>query len=374
MANLITLQDGVVAVVAPVNANFTALNTEVRGVAAGGTGNSSMTVGGVLVGNGTNPVLVTAAGAAHSVLTVPAGGGTPQFVVPQTSDYNYTFNGNLEIWGGGVSALPTGWSQSNFTAPTRYTANPVIGAACVQLSYPGANVQALFYQDIATIYPPVSYWVGRTITFGAWLFAQEGNTVFVGITDDVNTTYSSVFVPDDNAWHFLTVTHTVAGGALRVLPVVSALGPTATTIFIDGLTVVDGSGCTGFTSSGWQGRKAIMQFTTGITAFAPPANYGMACGANVLAVGVPFRGVARNLTVWAVGAPAAGKSDTLQMDGVSTALQAVWAGGGGNIQATDYTHETIVTKGRPLTIRTDDVAANNYRTASIEVEEIPQGI
>jgi hypothetical protein len=45
----------------------------------GGTGATSFTLNGVLIGNATSAFLVTAAGAANEVLRVPAAGGTPAF-------------------------------------------------------------------------------------------------------------------------------------------------------------------------------------------------------------------------------------------------------------------------------------------------------
>ena len=48
-------------------------------VPSGGTGHSSLTTNGVLLGAGTAPVTVTAAGAANEVLRVPAAGGAPAF-------------------------------------------------------------------------------------------------------------------------------------------------------------------------------------------------------------------------------------------------------------------------------------------------------
>ena len=49
------------------------------GVANGGTGDTNLTLNGVLLGNNTGNVVTTAAGAAYQSFTVPVGGGTPSF-------------------------------------------------------------------------------------------------------------------------------------------------------------------------------------------------------------------------------------------------------------------------------------------------------
>ena len=83
MATLITLVDNTVPVAADFNTNFTNLNTELRPPTTGGTGLSSATLNGVLVGNATAAMTVTSSGAANQVLAVPApaalssGGGRP---------------------------------------------------------------------------------------------------------------------------------------------------------------------------------------------------------------------------------------------------------------------------------------------------------
>ncbi|MBY0553599.1 hypothetical protein K2P97_03665, partial [bacterium] len=62
-----------------VSLDITNGTTGTLGVARGGTGATTLTSNGVLLGNGTGAVAVTAAGAANSVLRVPAGGGAPVF-------------------------------------------------------------------------------------------------------------------------------------------------------------------------------------------------------------------------------------------------------------------------------------------------------
>lgn len=76
MATLTTLQDGDTAVVAPVNSNFSALNTETRAVSVGGTGATTLTSNGVVIGKGTAALTATAA-MTNGQIPIGSTGATP---------------------------------------------------------------------------------------------------------------------------------------------------------------------------------------------------------------------------------------------------------------------------------------------------------
>jgi len=63
----------------PIDAEFTARAAVVRGVAAGGTGAATLTAHGVVIGEGTGAVAVTAAGTAGQVLTSNGAAADPTF-------------------------------------------------------------------------------------------------------------------------------------------------------------------------------------------------------------------------------------------------------------------------------------------------------
>jgi len=109
-------------------------------VPSGGTGHTSLTVNGVLLGAGTAPVTVAAAGAPHTVFCVPGGGGAPSFaaslslaeatagtvalgvrVSGNTQDRVQIYADGRLAWGDGSGALDTvlertGAAQAMFTA------------------------------------------------------------------------------------------------------------------------------------------------------------------------------------------------------------------------------------------------------------------
>lgn len=73
MATLITLVDGTVPVAADFNANFSALNAEVRPAGTGGTGQSTYTTGDVLYASATNTLSRLAAGSTGTALVMSGG-------------------------------------------------------------------------------------------------------------------------------------------------------------------------------------------------------------------------------------------------------------------------------------------------------------
>src|SRR6185369_2377272 len=74
----------------------------------GGTGQISLTTDGVVLGNGVNPVTVTAAGAANTVFRVGGGGGTPAF-----GSLDLAQNATV---GSSILGLTNGGTNANLTA------------------------------------------------------------------------------------------------------------------------------------------------------------------------------------------------------------------------------------------------------------------
>ncbi|HYK08957.1 MAG TPA: hypothetical protein VEW42_05655, partial [Candidatus Eisenbacteria bacterium] len=80
-------------------------------VTNGGTGLASLTLNGVVLGNGSSTAVVTAAGNAYEVLRVPAGGGTPAFGSIDLSQ-GAAVTGVLGIANGGTNANGIGSAGS----------------------------------------------------------------------------------------------------------------------------------------------------------------------------------------------------------------------------------------------------------------------
>ena len=103
-----------------------ALVTGTLPVANGGTGATSFTNNGVLLGNTTSNILTTAAGAAYQSLTVPSGGGTPSFSAVNLSQ-SAAVTGTLGVANGGTG-VTAGAANLVFATPNGSSGAPSLRA------------------------------------------------------------------------------------------------------------------------------------------------------------------------------------------------------------------------------------------------------
>ena len=97
-------------------------------VNAGGTGASTLTSGGVLLGNGTSTIGATSAGTANQVLRVPGAGGSPAFgAIDLTQSAAVT--GALPIANGGTGQITASAALTALGGTSKYTAQLGDGAA-----------------------------------------------------------------------------------------------------------------------------------------------------------------------------------------------------------------------------------------------------
>jgi len=112
-------------------ASTVSLTTEVSGtlpVANGGTGASTLTSGGVLLGNGTSQIGATSAGSANQVLRVPGAGGSPAFGAIDLAQ-SAAVTGALPIANGGTGQTTASAALAALGGTTKYTAQLGDGAA-----------------------------------------------------------------------------------------------------------------------------------------------------------------------------------------------------------------------------------------------------
>ena len=97
-------------------------------VAYGGTGATTFTSNGVLLGNGTDAVSATAAGTADQVLRIPGAGGAPAFgAIDLTKTAAVT--GALPLTNGGTGATSAADARTNLNVPSRYAVSIGDGSA-----------------------------------------------------------------------------------------------------------------------------------------------------------------------------------------------------------------------------------------------------
>jgi trimeric autotransporter adhesin len=119
-------------------------------VSVGGTGATSLTANGVLVGNGVNNVFSTAAGSAFQSLVVPSGGGAPAFG-PVNLGQSAAITGTLPIASGGTGSTTvpqngqlligngTGYAVSNLSAGTGISIANTAGSITISASADAAT-------------------------------------------------------------------------------------------------------------------------------------------------------------------------------------------------------------------------------------------
>lgn len=379
--------------------------TGTAAVARGGTGAATFTANGVLLGNTTSAVQVTAAGTADQVLRIPGAGGAPAFgavdvskaaaltglvrtanlgtgtadattflrgdqtyaAAPgSTAAYNYVFNSDVEVWGGtsGPTSAPTGWTTSSCSSIGKITTAGQFKTGTASVELTRTTGTCLGFQDIVAAYPPVAYWKSQQVTFGAWVRGTVANRCFVEINDGVNTTTSSAHT-GGSALEFLTVTATLSGSATKVEVRFKVSGGSTSCQF-DSAILVIGSSVGDWRPSGWIGRKAALGFASG-TMSANPTYYAIGGSTTraTIQMAVPFKGVARNLSL--VASSAVSTTDTLEKNGATTALTATFAAAA---TASDTTHEVAFAKGDLIDIVSTEAGLVNHQ-AFVEYEEIP---
>jgi hypothetical protein len=104
-------------------------------VANGGTGTTTLTSDGVLLGNGTSAVTVTAAGTANQLLRVPSGGGSPAFGSIDLSTSAAVGVSLLGIANGGTGAATAAGARTALAVPTRYVAAVPAGATTATVTH-----------------------------------------------------------------------------------------------------------------------------------------------------------------------------------------------------------------------------------------------
>jgi hypothetical protein len=288
--------------------------------------------------------------------------------------YNYLFNGGLEIWGAGTTAAPTGWTLTGAGASVAQQTGAgavVSGLRSAQVTRAGTNCWIV--QDALLIYPPALRWAGKTITLGCWVQSFTANVAALVLNDGVAQS-ASAYHSGSGAWEFLTVTLTVASSPTQISALLSVANTNASARF-DGATLVMGATLADSVPSGWQGRKAVISFSSGATTLGlNPSYYGLGAGGTTdfqYFLSTPFKGVARNLYIGRSAAPAFSATDTLRIYTgavIDTALTATLASGGNT--ASDTTHEVEVPKGAVLEMKTTE-GAGYAHCASLELEEIP---
>jgi hypothetical protein len=150
---------------------------------------------------------------------------------------NLLQNSDFETWSAGASSAPNGWILSGAGASiARESTTIKLGTYSTKLTRGGSNcvLSQTFHE-----FKGISYWQGKTVTFGCWVYATVANRVRLYLNDGVGET-SSAFHSGDSTWQYLSVSRTLASNSTQAQSYVSLEGGD-TSAYCDGAICVEGS-------------------------------------------------------------------------------------------------------------------------------------
>jgi hypothetical protein len=300
-------------------------------------------------------------------------------------NFNFTFNGDFEIWGSGTSAAPTGWALNGAGATAaKDTTNKKVSTASVSLTRSGTDLT--LSQSIASLFHGTAWWMGKTITIGCWVRCSVASRarllLFMDGSGGSGSTNSAYHTGSGN-WEWLTATATVSTSSLTTLGFNCVVDTGNTSAQFDGATVVTGSYVSDFIPSGWRGMKggfdqwfvgtnAGSTVAAGATVYLGPRGAGAGGGGDMLVVPSGQKRVAVKLTVLAGAAPGASQTFTytLYANG-DTGLAAILSGASQQFgeAVLDVLMDGLLNVSVKLV--TSAGAAVTTHTVCISVEEVP---
>ncbi len=119
--------------------------------------------------------------------------------------------GDFEVWPYGNTVAPAGWTKNGTATIDKETNASYIhsGRYSVKLTNQAgyeAYIESAHHNN--SVFQNISYWRGKTLSFGSWVKANDANRVRVEIYDDAGSS-ASAYHTGSGGWEFLSVTRTV---------------------------------------------------------------------------------------------------------------------------------------------------------------------
>ena len=158
---------------------------------------------------------------------------------------NLLFNGNFECWSAGTSSAPDGWTLGGTGAAAAREASIIkLGTYSGKVTNQ-INTAANYNQRI-DLSKGITYWKGRTVTFGCWVqCATAGSRIYLNIDDNVGST-SSAYYTTGTAWQWLTVTRTIDSSATAITCYLFINSGAVISAYFDGAMCVEGESAFAF--------------------------------------------------------------------------------------------------------------------------------
>lgn len=120
---------------------------------------------------------------------------------------------SFEDWPSGDTLAPAAWTLSGTGAAVEKESTiKKVGNFSAKITRNGTD--AYLKRNVYTE-KGVTYWQGKTVIFGCWVYATEAGRAKLDISDGIGTTYSAAH-SGGSGWEFLTVSKTISGSATFV--------------------------------------------------------------------------------------------------------------------------------------------------------------
>ena len=146
-------------------------------------------------------------------------------------------NGGMETWTGGDNVAPDNWTTyGTGCAIAKEASIKKAGSYSAKQTGNGTNAYGL-YQDLAALHA-VSWWKGRKIVFGAWVYATTAARAYIVI--NTNTPVYSSAHTGGGAWEWLEVTLDPVPESATYLQAMCYIGSgTSIPVYVDGATLYE---------------------------------------------------------------------------------------------------------------------------------------
>lgn len=307
-----------------------------------------------------------------------------------TQGYNYFYNGDFRVWGGGTATTPTGYTKNGSGGIAKSTDTTKVRRG-QGVSITSAGAVTYLEQKPINIAGHGAYvqdWVGQVVTFGAYVWADQANCARLRIIEDggvsANVSNSS-YHAGDSVCRFISISRTInRGGSGAATDLQFRLQNDSTTVghvaVYSGATVIIGSSLSDYVP-GYQPNKYQLTFSShAAPTFAAGTTYYISAGAMhtndaMQRIPVSTKCVMRKLRARTAVDPSGSETVafTLRSGGSDTSLTATVNGGG--TSASDTTNEVEVAAGglvnMKIVLSAGCATASQNAHASVECEEVP---
>jgi hypothetical protein len=153
---------------------------------------------------------------------------------------NYLVNSDFETWSAGTSTYPDGWSLYYGSGTIgRESSNVKVGTYSCKTINTGGGSFGVYTQMFLSGALPVSFWQGKTVTFGCWCKTSAASQVYIKMNDTTADYPSNIHTGSGN-WEWLSVTATLSNSMTFLSPILYTDAGAVSTAYWDGAILMVG--------------------------------------------------------------------------------------------------------------------------------------